>query len=268
MRNTYFKSLWLILCLLGPMACNDENGIYFTQDEIVEGDINTGKQIGLKENTLVVYTHGGGSVNVQGAKGEIRATSSDEQIATVRTAQEGKNSAIVTAVAIGKTLVTVTDAEGASATFSVVVKDEDELWTSKRTYSIGKAKQCIVEGASPADSAAIAADALALTTESLCVFKTRTFLPGGTAQRLSFYNEAKELLYEGLIAPLESIEEGRGRFSLYAHADEQELLASFIIDTKTSTRFLIKDLTETYKAQSRYSTVSKVWVYLPLTALL
>lgn len=90
LKNIYFVNLWLVFCLLFTTACNDDDNIYFTQDEII-GDINSGKQIALENNTLVVYTNNmATSVNVQGAKGKIHATSSDENIVLVTSSNEGK----------------------------------------------------------------------------------------------------------------------------------------------------------------------------------
>lgn len=59
LKNIYFVNLWLVFCLLFTTACNDDDNIYFTQDEII-GDINSGKQIALENNTLVVYTNNHG----------------------------------------------------------------------------------------------------------------------------------------------------------------------------------------------------------------
>ncbi|WP_195281981.1 pilus assembly protein N-terminal domain-containing protein [Parabacteroides johnsonii] len=261
MKHIYYASLWLILCLFA-VACNDENEIYFTQDEIVQGDINTGKQIKLEGNTLIVYTEGGGYVNVQGAKGEIQATS-DENIATVKVAQEGKNTVLVTAVSIGKTYVTVTDAEGSSSGFTVEVKDEEELWTQKRVFSFTSGNQCVVEGVSPTDSATIATEVLSQTIEeATLVFKGRSFIPNGTYQRLYAYNQSKQLLYKGLYT-LDSIDERFLRLNVY---DKEELLTSFLVDKKTH-YYLVKDLTDEYKARPQYAAATKVWLYLKYTLL-
>ena len=71
MKTKALWGLWLLLFTLGAVACSDD-GIYFTQDEIVEGDIMTGKQVRLVDNTLVVYTGMSGSVNIQGGKVIVR----------------------------------------------------------------------------------------------------------------------------------------------------------------------------------------------------
>lgn len=262
MKHIYSVSLWLALCLFA-VACNDENEIYFTQDEIVQGDINTGKQIKLDGNTLIVYTEGGDYVNIQGAKGEIRATSSDESIATVKVVQEGKNTVVITAVAIGKTYVTVTDAEGTSSGFTVEVKDEEELWTQKRVFSFTSGNQCVVEGVSPADSATIATEALSQTIEeATLVFKERSFIPDGTYQRLYAYDSSKQLLYKGFYT-LDSIDERFLRLNVY---DKEELLTSFLVDKKTP-YYLVKDLTDEYKARPQYAAATKVWLYLKYTLI-
>ena len=130
--NKFAKLLLFICCTLTFAACDDEDGIYFTQDEVIQGDILTGKQIGLKNNTLNIYTTEGGGVNVQGSKGAISATSSDGKIATATCQNEETKSVQVKAHAVGNTFITVTDAKGNSQRFTVVVKDVEELWSQKK----------------------------------------------------------------------------------------------------------------------------------------
>lgn len=76
----YFLAMAFVAILM--VGCSDDDGIQLTQDEII-GDINTGKQVGIKGNSLVIYTTQGACVNVQGAKGKISAQSSDEKVVTV-----------------------------------------------------------------------------------------------------------------------------------------------------------------------------------------
>ena len=76
----YFLAMAFVALLM--VGCSDDDGIQLTQDEII-GDINTGKQVGIKVNSLVIYTTQGARVNVQGAKGKISAQSSDEKVVTV-----------------------------------------------------------------------------------------------------------------------------------------------------------------------------------------
>ena len=76
----YFLAMAFVALLM--VGCSDDDGIRLTQDEII-GDINTGKQVGIKDNSLVIYTTEGSTVNVQGAKGKVSAQSSDEKVVTV-----------------------------------------------------------------------------------------------------------------------------------------------------------------------------------------
>ena len=70
-----------LTALLSLASCgDDDSGIQLTQDEII-GDINTGKKIVI--TSLTTYTESSSKVNVNGAKGKISATSSDESIAKV-----------------------------------------------------------------------------------------------------------------------------------------------------------------------------------------
>ncbi len=81
-RKFYLMAIVFVALLM--MGCSDdEKGMYFTKDEIVQGDINTGKQVGIKDNTIDVYTTEQGYVNVQGAVGKISATSVDENVAFI-----------------------------------------------------------------------------------------------------------------------------------------------------------------------------------------
>ena len=103
----YFLAMAFVALLM--VGCSDDDGIQLTQDEII-GDINTGKQVGIKGNSLVIYTTQGAYVNVQGAKGKISAQSSDEKVVTVtcihETGQYGKDERIsLSAIAVGKALL-------------------------------------------------------------------------------------------------------------------------------------------------------------------
>ena len=144
----YFLAMAFVALLM--VGCSDDDGIRLTQDEII-GDINTGKQVGIKDNSLVIYTTEGSTVNVQGAKGKVSAQSSDEKVVTVtcihETGQYGKDERVsLTAVAVGKALVTVSDEDGNEAKFAVEVKDVEELWKSS-VFAV-RQKKCLVEGVS------------------------------------------------------------------------------------------------------------------------
>ena len=49
----YFLAMAFVALLM--VGCSDDDGIQLTQDEII-GDINTGKQVGIKGNSLAIYT--------------------------------------------------------------------------------------------------------------------------------------------------------------------------------------------------------------------
>lgn len=133
----YFLAMAFVALLM--VGCSDDDGIQLTQDEII-GDINTGKQVGIKGNSLVIYTTQGARVNVQGAKGKISAQSSDEKVVTVtcihKTGQYGKDERIsLSAIAVGKAIVTVTDEDGNEAKLAVEVKDVETLWKTTQVFS-------------------------------------------------------------------------------------------------------------------------------------
>lgn len=257
MRQNYFLlNVWMLLCLLSAVACNDDN-IYFTQDETI-GDIITGKQNPLEGNTLVLYTGSGSTVNVQGAKGEIHATSSDENIARATSDNQGRTSVVVQALNIGNTLITVTDTEGNSASFSVEVKDSEELW-EKTTYVLNGEMQCVVQGATPADSARIATDAIAKTTETQWVVKKRPILLSEPLQRMSVYDKEEQLLAEGV---LKSEQPEANQTVLTLYSDTQELLLRY---TVAKDSYFVKSLTDDYR--EIYPEVKGVFVYIPFTTL-
>lgn len=259
MRRFYLLGL-LLICLLGIVACSDD-GIYFTQDE-VQGDIMTGKQIELKGNSLVVYTEGGSLVNVQGAKGQIHAVSSDEKVVTVSESTDGKLAVIVTSVSIGEGVVTVTDEEGNSAWFTVEVKDVEVLWTPKYIYVVSSDnKKCLVEGVNAADSVAIATDTLSKVREVKFVVKERPMIPFGVSKRLFAYDKEKNLLFRGYMY-LEQQGNGLAQLSVY---DRNQLLCSYQVNVALEFPSLIKDMTAVY--QLAYPQVTKVQVYLPVRVL-
>src|SRR3712207_3101447 len=101
----------VLLAVVGQLSagCGDDDELRFTRDEIVEGDIQTGRQVALEANTLNVYTTEEGSVNVQGASGTVSALSTDEQIATVRCVNEGRPMVVVRGVKEGKVRISVTE---------------------------------------------------------------------------------------------------------------------------------------------------------------
>lgn len=62
----------MLLFIFFMVACSEDD-IYFTQDEVIEGYILTGRQVRSEDNTLVIYTGMSDMVNVQGAKGAFTA---------------------------------------------------------------------------------------------------------------------------------------------------------------------------------------------------
>ena len=90
-------ALAALLCLAS--CSDDDSGIQLTQDEII-GDINTGKKIVI--TSLTTYTESSSKVNVNGAKGKISATSSDESIAKVScSTNEAEKEIYVSGVSVG-----------------------------------------------------------------------------------------------------------------------------------------------------------------------
>ena len=259
LKNIYFVNLWLVFCLLFTTACNDDDNIYFTQDEII-GDINSGKQIALENNTLVVYTNNmATSVNVQGAKGKIHATSSDENIVLVTSSNEGKATVLVEALNIGNAQITVTDAGGNSATFTVEAKDGEELW-EKRIYTLRGKRQCLIKGVTPSDSAQIAAEAIGKVPDAKWVIKKRSYPFAESLQRMYVYDEENQLLVQGILE-IEKSASNQPSYSIYS--DKHELLMNY---TMPISGYFVKDLTDEYR--NIYPEVTEVLVYLPFAPIL
>ena len=168
MKRIHF--LFSMLALAGGLlltACSDDERQFFTQDEVI-GDILTGKQISLKDNTLKVYTTEGGSVNVQGASGSITAVSSDERVATARCVNDQPKQVVVQGVKEGSARITVTDAKGQSAAFVVVVTDFENAWIARTVITTGDEVRCTVKGVGHDDSLAIVKDAQDCAMSSGC----------------------------------------------------------------------------------------------------
>lgn len=106
-------------------SCSDDDeGIYFTKDEIV-GDINTGKKINIG-NTLSLYAGYSTCVNVHGQSGNIKASTSDPNIATVEADNSGGyNDGHLTITISGKSegtaTVIITDSRNNSAELTIDV---------------------------------------------------------------------------------------------------------------------------------------------------
>lgn len=250
----------LLVFLIAASSCSDDE-IYFTQDEIVQGDIISGKQVELKHNRLLIYTEQGASVNVQGAKGQIHAVSSNEKVVTVSTSTDSKRSVYVTSKAIGEAVVTVTDEEGNSSCFTVEVKDVEELWTPKHLFVVSSDRQCVVKGATAADSAAIAADALAKATEAKFVIKERAIIAFDVSKRLYAYDQEDHLLFRGYMK-LEQKGEGWAELII---SDQTQLIGCYQGNTTSGLPILIREMTDLY--QTAYPQVTKVQVYLPVKSL-
>lgn len=193
MKRIHF--LFSMLALAGGLlltACSDDERLFFTQDEVI-GDILTGKQISLKDNTLKVYTTEGGSVNVQGASGSITAVSSDERVATARCVNDQLKQVVVQGVKEGSARITVTDAKGQSAAFVVVVTDFENAWIARTVITTGDEVRCTVKGVGHDDSLAIVKDAQERFAGLRYVIKMRAYVPA-EAYRLYVYDKADKVL--------------------------------------------------------------------------
>ena len=96
-----FMALAALLCLAS--CSDDDSGIQLTEDEVT-GDIITGKQIVI--NTLTTYTDSSSKVNVNGVKGKVSATSSDDRVVKVScSSDESEKELYVSGVSEGNDIV-------------------------------------------------------------------------------------------------------------------------------------------------------------------
>ena len=194
------------------------------------------------------------SVNVQGAKGKIHATSSDENIVLVTSSNEGKATVLVEALNIGNAQIT-----GNSATFTVEAKDGEELW-EKRIYTLRGKRQCLIKGVTPSDSAQIAAEAIGKVPEAKWVIKKRSYPFAESLQRMYVYDEENQLLVQGILE-IEKSASNQPSYSIYS--DKHELLMNY---TMPISGYFVKDLTDEYR--NIYPEVTEVLVYLPFAPIL
>ena len=261
----YFLAMAFVALLM--VGCSDdENGIRLTEDEII-GDINTGKQVGIKNNSLVIYTTEGSTVNVQGAKGKVTAQSSDEHVVTVtcihETGQYGKDERVsLTAVAVGKAIVTVADEDGNEAKLAVEVKDVETLWKVSGIFALSQ-KKCLVEGVSKEDSLAIVSEAIASKPYEYIQMKTRGYNGDMfAASRIQFLDGQKNVLVEGCLS-IEHREDDERIYYLVKNRDN-ETLESFYASQKLGL-LLFWNMTDKYK--EAYPQVTKVELVMSVNAL-
>lgn len=238
-RKIYY--LVMLLFALTVMGCSDDDkGIYFTEDEVL-GDILTGKQVGIKDNTLHVYTTEQNSLNVQGASGKITATSENENIAKIVACDNSDVKRVhILGVSVGKTKITVTDEKGNTASFIANVEDVETAWSGSTPMEVIDVK-CRVDGVSKEDSAAIAADAIAKNKYKYFLIQSRSYIPF-SVYRIKFMDEQKKVLVEGNYYGKKEASTGTTTYFVKEYEGET-ILESFVI----STNYLIFDRTEQYK---------------------
>lgn len=254
MKRKIYGLLMMLFALTMVGCSDDDKGIYFTEDE-TQGDILTGKQVGIKDNTLNVYTTEQNSVNVQGASGKISATSEDEGIAKVVACDNTDEKRVhVLGVSVGKTKIIVTDEKGNSAQFIVNVDDVENAWSGETPIEVIDVK-CRVDGVSKEDSAAIASEAIAQNKYKYFLIQSRSYEPF-LVHRLKIMDEQKHVLVEGLFYGERDNSLGITTYYVREYKGET-ILESFII---IPSRYFIFDRTEQYK--ERFPSVKRVLLEL------
>ena len=242
-----------LTALLSLASCgDDDSGIQLTQDEII-GDINTGKKIVI--TSLTTYTESSSKVNVNGAKGKISATSSDESIAKVScSTNEAEKEIYVSGVSVGNTSITITDSDGNIAVLKVEVKDWTTLWELSRTMYVVDRK-CFVEGVSSEDSATIAADAIEKDSyNKYYTIRTRVYIPSGpyATKRLTITDDKGNVRMDGILKIQPNADNSEVWHLLPIGNYTEVVLATFYYDQKC----IVKDVTGYYK--TAYPKIKKV----------
>lgn len=243
-------ALAALLCLAS--CSDDDSGIQLTQDEII-GDINTGKKIVI--TSLTTYTESSSKVNVNGAKGKISATSSDESIAKVScSTNEAEKEIYVSGVSVGNTTITITDSDGNTAVLKVEVKDWTTLWELSRTMYVVDRK-CFVEGVPSEDSATIAADAIEKDSyNKYYTIRTRVYIPSGpyATKRLTITDDKGNVRMDGILKIQPNADNSEVWHLLPIGNYTEVVLATFYYDQKS----IVKDVTGYYK--TAYPKIKKV----------
>ena len=242
-----------LTALLSLASCgDDDSGIQLTQDEII-GDINTGKKIVI--TSLTTYTESSSKVNVNGAKGKISATSSDESIAKVScSTNEAEKEIYVSGVSVGNTTITITDSDGNTAVLKVEVKDWTTLWELSRTMYVVYRK-CFVEGVSSEDSATIAADAIEKDSyNKYYTIRTRVYIPSGpyATKRLTITDDKGNVRMDGILKIQPNADNSEVWHLLPIGNYTEVVLATFYYNQKS----IVKDVTGYYK--TAYPKIKKV----------
>ena len=242
-----------LTALLSLASCgDDDSGIQLTQDEII-GDINTGKKIVI--TSLTTYTESSSKVNVNGAKGKISATSSNESIAKVScSTNEAEKEIYVSGVSVGNTTITITDSDGNTAVLKVEVKDWTTLWELSRTMYVVDRKS-FVEGVSSEDSATIAADAIEKDSyNKYYTIRTRVYIPSGpyATKRLTITDDKGNVRMDGILKIQPNADNSEVWHLLPIGNYTEVVLATFYYDQKS----IVKDVTGYYK--TAYPKIKKV----------
>lgn len=242
-----------LTALLSLASCgDDDSGIQLTQDEII-GDINTGKKIVI--TSLTTYTESSSKVNVNGAKGKLSATSSDESIAKVScSTNEAEKEIYVSGVSVGNTTITITDSDGNTAVLKVEVKDWTTLWELSRTMYVVDRKS-FVEGVSSEDSATIAADAIEKDSyNKYYTIRTRVYIPSGpyATKRLTITDDKGNVRMDGILKIQPNADNSEVWHLLPIGNYTEVVLATFYYDQKS----IVKDVTGYYK--TAYPKIKKV----------
>ena len=252
--------LVMLLFALAMIGCSDDDkGIYFTKNE-AQGDVLTGKQVGIRDNTLEVYTTEQNSVNVQGASGKISATSEDENIAKViACGNTDEKSVHVLGVSVGKTKITVTDENGNSAQFIVNVDDVKNAWKAIAILALDK-KKCVVEGVGKKEAAKIASEVVANDRKYTMHITSRG---GFTVPRMAISDEQGQVLEDGI---LNCADDGQYRkFWVTPFNSVAEIvLDQFYIDNKMKDYF-VWDLT--FDCRIKYPSVTSVKLYVHYSSI-
>jgi hypothetical protein len=238
-------------------ACSDEDkDIHFTKNEVVQGDILTGKQVSIPGNTINVYTTMSDVVNVQNASGVISAVSKNENIATVRVVNASYDGEPIQdkgieirGIQVGETNIVVSDADGKTATLNVKVEDVSLFWNTICTYKKTSLveDEVEIEGIDETSTGVIKTDILSnKAKENTFIIKASKSYPF-SVYKMQVLDKNENVLYE-LVSGTVS---GSGyKFHLPSQDQTSGVKTySFYEETNSFGKWLVEDISDDYKAQ-------------------
>lgn len=259
MRTKLFFAFVAVLFAATFASCSDDDEqIYFSEDQIVGGDILTGNynKIG---NSLTLYAGRSWSINVHGCSGGVKAVSVDENVATVAIQagaySDGHYCASINGVGVGTTTILFTDNSGKSATLTVTVEEYNFIIEERFRRASAVDDVCTVEGVTDAEAAVIKAEVIAKHAAEEKFILEYDDTP--ECDGMNVYYHAKYKTYDAddnLLYETTGLYSGDGKISFYD--DNSGTFFIFYESSDQTGRYLYLDFTQSYL--SKYPNIKSV----------